>query len=171
MPRVRRTVLLSCGPIDDADDLVQRVMVRVLTRLDSFRGEASFLVWVDRITVNEVRSHYRRRRLSLQRLFEYSQEPWPRQMDHPVTPEDQLQQRQLLDRLAHHVARLRPNQRLPVVLHMLHGYTIPEIAAMLEIEVETAKKRLQRGRRGLLQRLRRDPSCSGMHPAAMREGD
>jgi RNA polymerase sigma factor (sigma-70 family) len=92
-------------------------------------------------------------------------------MDHPVTPEDQLQQRQLLDRLAHHVARLRPNQRLPVVLHMLHGYTIPEIAAMLEIEVETAKKRLQRGRRGLLQRLRRDPSCSGMHPAAMREGD
>lgn len=159
IPRVQRTVLLSCGATDDLDDLVQTVMIRVLTKLDSFRGEASFLVWVDRITINEIRSHYRKRRLTLQRLLAYRHEPGSGEDRRAPCPEAKLREKLMLERLAHHLAKLKPNQRLPVVLHTLHGYTTPEISAMLEVPVETTKKRLQRGRQGLKRRLQRDPAC------------
>ena len=60
---------------------------------------------------------------------------------------------------AAHIQRLKPGHRLPVTLSLLHGYTTPEIAALMEIQLEAAKKRLQRGRKELEERLRRDPAC------------
>ncbi len=158
LPRIQRTVLFACGPRPENDDLVQNVMAIVLTKLHTFRGEASFFVWVDRITINEVRRHYRRRRFSLARLREYAAEATDPGSHSPL-PEEKVQQAQLGDRLAFHIGKLSPNQRLPVVLSLLHGYTIPEISAMLEVGYDATGKRLQRGKQALKERLRRDPAC------------
>lgn len=159
LPRVRRIVMLSCANPADADDLIQNVMALVLTKLDSFRGDASFFVWVDRITVNELRGHYRKQRFTLQRLRDYGAERATDAAPMRVSPDRQVQYRELIKRLAHHIGKLRPNQRLPVVLNVLHGYTVPEISALTDVDFEATKKRLQRGRSNLQRRLRRDPAC------------
>ena len=39
---------------EDAADLTQEVLIRVITKLDSFRQESSFKTWVYRITVNQI---------------------------------------------------------------------------------------------------------------------
>ncbi len=158
LPRVRRTVLLTCGSGPDVEDLVQISMARIIAKLHSFRGEASFFVWADRITVNVVRGHFRRQSWLKQRIFEY----WTTQQlleEAPERPDRSCARSRLFDLLALELGKLKPDQRLPVVLHMLHGYTVPEIAAMLEISFEAAKKRLQRGRRALIARLQRHPAC------------
>ncbi len=160
-PRVRRTVYLALGPGPDVEDLTQTTLTQVFRKLDGYRGEASFWVWVDRIATNEVRMHFRRRGWRLFQRYEEDRE------DHQPAgpaPDELAAQQRSVRRLARHLATLRPTLRLPLVLSMVHGYRIEEIAAILELSYEAAKKRLLRGRRALLQRLRDDPSFEHLGP-------
>jgi DNA-directed RNA polymerase specialized sigma24 family protein len=106
--------------------------------------------------MNAVRDHFRSRRwVVLQPLDEENPEHQVAQV-----PTDELSERsRLMRRLATHFAGLRPALRLPLVLALLHGYTVPEIAVILDIGFEAAKKRLLRGRRELLDSLEQDPYC------------
>jgi RNA polymerase sigma factor (sigma-70 family) len=168
LPRVRRTVLASVGAGPEGDDLVQNVMAQVLTKLHTFRGDASFYVWVDRITVNEVRGHYRRRRFRMTRLSDYSKEAGFRTNAAAPMPSEEVDRSRLMARLSNHIQRLKPAQRLPVVLSLVHGYTAPEIAAMLDLSFEATKKQIQRGKQDLQERVRRDPACRSLLPEGAR---
>ncbi|MBW2277193.1 MAG: sigma-70 family RNA polymerase sigma factor [Deltaproteobacteria bacterium] len=156
LPRVRRTIALSWGYGPDTEDLIQLVMTRVFAKLDTFRGEARFFTWVDQVAINAVRNHATKKH----RVFLASSNPdsLPEPIDWE-TPERALEQRRLLDQLARHFAAIRPKRRLPLVLSVLHGYSVPEIAAIMGISFDAAKKRLQRGRQDLTARLKRDPRC------------
>ena len=57
------------------------------------------------------------------------------------------------------IRAIKASRRYPLVLSVLHGYTVPEIAALLDLSYDAAKKRLQRGRSDLMSRLKRDRSC------------
>ncbi len=160
LPRVRRTVMLSCGYGPDADDLVQTVMAKVLTRLDTFRGEAGFYMWVDRIAINAVRDHYRRQSRAVFHLYRDDWEEHQRQAS--TRPDHEVEHQRLLEQLTDHLDKLKEDQRLPLVLHLVHGYTVPEVAAMMELSFEATKKRLLRGRRALLDRLQKDPRCKDL---------
>lgn len=158
LPRVRRTVLLSYGGGPDADDLVQNTMARVFSRLVTFRGEASFFIWVDRITINVIKDHFKRKRIV------FFQETLPERADlegpgAAPRPDHELERYRLFEHLSSHFAAIPPKRRLPLVLSLFQGYTVPEIAAMLDLSFDTAKMRLRRGRRDLMRRLKNDPYC------------
>lgn len=157
--RVRRTVLYTCGPQPDADDLVQTIVARVFDRLDRFRPGSRFPVWVDRVAINLVRDHFRRANRA--RLLAYDDGLETHHSGRIDRPDEQSDRNQLVLRLATALAELKPETRLPLVLRHLHGYTVPEIAAMLDLSFEATKKRLHRGRRELYRRLRDDPLCAG----------
>src|SRR5258708_10925699 len=44
----------------DAEDVTQDVLLQVIRKLPSFRGEAAFPTWLHRVTVNAALSHRRR---------------------------------------------------------------------------------------------------------------
>jgi RNA polymerase sigma-70 factor (ECF subfamily) len=159
LPRVRRTVGLTYGNGAEREDLVQIAMARVFDRIGTFRGEASFYVWVDRVTLNVVRDHFKRRRFVFLRRVEVAEEGGG--LDGVVhdTPEAELDRRQLFERLAGHISAIKQSRRYPLVLSVLHGYSVPEIAALLDLSYDAAKKRLQRGRADLMSRLERDRVC------------
>jgi len=160
LPRVRRTVLMAYGHGPDRDDLIQIAMARVFDRLESFRGEASFFTWVDRVTVNVVKDHFRRRRWAWLPLFE--EEPAAVEVNTTPRPDQELERSELMDRLAEHFDRLSPKLRLPLVLHLVHGYSSAEVSVMLDLKFDTARKRILRGRKELIRRLGRDPRCREM---------
>ncbi len=158
LPKVRRTVLLTYGNGPDGDDLAQTAIARVFSRMDTYRGDSSFYTWVDRITVNAVRDHFRSRRTRF---------PWEAgaltDIDHEspdVGPAGRFEGDRLMERLSMHFTSIKMDQRLPLALSLAHGYTAPEIAAILEVNLETVKKRLQRGRRALIVRIKKDPYCN-----------
>ena len=115
-----------------------------------------FFVWVDRVAVNVVRDHFRSRRWVVLQPLDEESLAGPAGL--PGTDE-RSERARLMRRLAGHFASLTPALRLPLVLALLHGYTVPEIAVILDISFEAAKKRLFRGRRELLGLLQRDPYC------------
>jgi RNA polymerase sigma factor (sigma-70 family) len=51
---VHRLALRMTGDADDALDATQEILVRVLTRLSTFNGEAAFTTWVHRVAVNHL---------------------------------------------------------------------------------------------------------------------
>jgi RNA polymerase sigma factor (sigma-70 family) len=51
---IYRLALRMTGDADDALDATQEILVRVLTRLSTFNGEAAFTTWVHRVAVNHL---------------------------------------------------------------------------------------------------------------------
>ena len=153
IPRVRKTVVLAIGNSQDVDDLVQTTLVRVLLGLRSFQGRAEFNTWLDKVTVNTVRQYFRRRSFL---LFFQPTELLPAESNELENPERQLQGQRLLEKLSYHLSFIRPKKRIALILNAAFGYTAPEIAEITGCTPDTAKKRLQHGRREMLSRINHD---------------
>src|SRR5687768_18316905 len=60
-PRVYHVArkMLRCD--NDAEDVTQDVLLQVVRKLPSFRGDAAFPTWLHRVTVNAALAHRRKR--------------------------------------------------------------------------------------------------------------
>src|SRR5262245_62300669 len=62
---VRKCVGCLVRNPSDTDDVVQEVLLKVWTRLSSFRAESTFRTWIRRVAINEALMQYRRKRSRL----------------------------------------------------------------------------------------------------------
>src|SRR3954452_16225290 len=94
-PRVYSVARRMVASDVDAEDVTQDVLLQVVRKLPSFRGESAFPTWLHRVTVNAALSHRRKKALReenrvhdpLDRLLEEQEGPvraWSQ------APEDQL---------------------------------------------------------------------------------
>jgi len=154
LARVRRTVFLSVPGSSDADDVAQNAMSRIFAALPGFRADAKLTTWIDRISVNAVRDYFRRRPILTALLFASPSEL--EAAPERFAPDVGWERRRLSESLRGHLLRMRPQKRIALMLSVAYGYSVNEIAAMTDCSVETAKKRLQHGRRELMSRVRKD---------------
>ena len=155
LDRVRATVHYLVAGHADAEDLVQLSLVEILRSIDSFRGRSRLETWADRITVRTSMRELRRQRQQDQRdQAEAKIDLSPRQ---DASQEREALRGQLRLRLATKLARLSPERRAVVVLRFVHGYSIREIAEITETPANTARDRLQVGKRLLRGFILKDP--------------
>jgi RNA polymerase sigma-70 factor, ECF subfamily len=159
LPRVYRTVYLTCGAAGDAEDLVQTAILQALEKLGDYRGPDRFCAWLDRLTVNVVRQHFRR--FSLRFLTPASDVLENAPDLGTALPDRRVEVRRTFARLAIHLSKIKPKNREALVLSLLHGYTAQEIAEICGCTAEAAWKRCRRGYRDLDARLGRDPGLEG----------
>jgi len=146
-PLVRRWLGGARLEREEADDLTQDVMVQVLRRLGSFRGESSFTTWLFRVTRNARldRDKARRRRESRLKRVESAEA-----FDRPEAgPEAALRRRRVSHALRNAFLRLPERQREVFELADVMGFTSPEIARMLGTRPSTVRVNLLRARRAL----------------------
>src|SRR6266568_8536741 len=62
-PRVYNLARRMLGNDADAEDVTQDVLLQVVRRLDTFRGESAFPTWLHRVTVNAALAHRRKHAL------------------------------------------------------------------------------------------------------------
>ena len=60
-PRVYNLARRMLNSDADAEDVTQDVLLQVVRKLPSFRGESAFPTWLHRVTVNAALAHRRRR--------------------------------------------------------------------------------------------------------------
>ena len=60
-PRVYNLARRMLSNNDDAEDVTQDVLLQVVRKLPSFRGESAFPTWLHRVTVNAALAHRRKR--------------------------------------------------------------------------------------------------------------
>ena len=153
MPRVRTLVRYLVADDRDADDLVQLALIEILRSLRNFRGESRLEAWADRIAVRTAMRELKRRRWreGIVALDD------PRPPEVASTQDSDLERRQLRRHLGELLGRLPPEQRVVVVLRLVHGYPPAEIAEVVGAPLNTVRDRLRVGRRKLRRLLVRDP--------------
>jgi DNA-directed RNA polymerase specialized sigma24 family protein len=70
--------------------------------------------------------------------------------------DDALDGRRILARLHVHLAALGEKNRVAVVLHVVEGHSMSEVAALMDASLAATKTRVFLGRRALLKRVRGD---------------
>jgi RNA polymerase sigma-70 factor (ECF subfamily) len=152
-PRVYNLARRMLGNDADAEDVAQDVLLQVLRKGDTFRGESSFPTWLHRVTVNAALAHRRRRAHRQEHehvdpfnLFEqhgaHAQpvRPWS------IAPEQVLQDRERTRLIEEAIAKLPEVYRDVYVLADVEGLHNAEIADMLGMSVAAVKSRLHRAR-------------------------
>lgn len=148
--RVHRLVGHVLGPDPDHEDVVQDVFVRVLTSWRSLRHGEREDAWVTSVTLNQVRNHLRRRKV--RRIL--VSEPEPPEL--PTSGEDQVAERDLVLRSYRLLDRLRPSDRIVLVLRRAEERSIAEVAELCGCSPATVKRRVARAERRLERALRGD---------------
>jgi RNA polymerase sigma-70 factor (ECF subfamily) len=136
-----------------AADAVQDAFISAFRRAGSYRGDAAVTTWLHRIVVNACLDRLRRRRPTSELPEQELADP----RDAHASVETRLDVRQALDRLPE-------GQRMALVLVDMHGLSIAEAAAVLEVAEGTVKSRCARGRAAMAELLgmsRRPPPAPG----------
>ncbi len=130
------------GNDDDAQDLVQEVLLRVRKGLETYRP-GSLEGWLSRITTNTFLDEVRRRRRR-------PVDPFPDDPDWVLPPtmgaDEALAGDALPDDVQSALRRLPPDYRSAVVLCDVVGLPYQEIASALDVPVGTVRSRIHRGR-------------------------
>ena len=155
-PRVYNLARRMLGNDADAEDVTQDVLLQVVRKLETFRGESAFPTWLHRVTVNAALAH-RRKRASRQahqsgqpidavledghgNPHPGSLRPWSVSPDQPVLD---AETHEVIERA---IGELPETYRDVYLLADVEGLPNQEIADMLKLSVPAVKSRLHRAR-------------------------
>jgi RNA polymerase sigma-70 factor (ECF subfamily) len=152
-PRVYNLARRMLGRDADAEDVTQDVLLQVVRKLPTFRGESAFPTWLHRVTVNAALAHRRKRgqreerevRDPLDAIVEDDYHHLPVKRWH-IRPEDQALDAETHQLIEEAITRLPETYRDVFVLADVEGLSNPEIADVLGLSVAAVKSRLHRAR-------------------------
>lgn len=121
------------GSSTDAEDAVQETFLKVQRRIETYRGQSSFVTWTYRILINTCYDARRSRMRKKEVANEGTEEPT---RPEPRAPGSHPSLRMALERA---LKTLTKHQRDVFLLYEVEGFRHSEIAEMLEI-TETASK-------------------------------
>lgn len=151
-PAIERLLGRMVGA-SDVEDLLQEVFVAAMESFPNFRGQASVSTWLARIAVKTAYDHlrrpFRRERATLRLAASDGEAVDPRS-------DVELDERRLSERLDVHLRALSPKNRIALVLHVIEGKPVSEVAALMDATVAATKTRTFLGRRALLRRVKGD---------------
>jgi RNA polymerase sigma-70 factor, ECF subfamily len=162
-PKVYQLAVRYLRNKEDAEEVAQDVLLKVVNKIDAFRGDAALSSWIYRITFNTAMSRLRNGKAERaaaveERLDAASEFPDRVEARHDVADwsamaDDQVLRSELRERLAEAVRDLPAIYRAPVILRDIHGLTTEEASAVLKVKDQTLKSRLHRGRVILREKL------------------
>ncbi|AQQ53117.1 sigma-70 family RNA polymerase sigma factor [Planococcus lenghuensis] len=149
-PELKRIAYLYVHDRTECEDIIQEVFTSCFKNSSRFRHEAEYKTWLTRITINKCRDH--QRRWSFRNLI-YKSAIRSADMDHSaethvIAAFDSAQ-------LARSLFRLTPKFKDVLILYYYQELTMKEIAAVLDISINTVKSRLLRGKKALQEQLER----------------
>lgn len=135
-----RTAYAITGNKSDASDIVQETFMKIYRNIDSYDSSKAFKPWFYKILVNESSRFLSRN--SRQAISVESEQV----LDHL---NQSSQGGTKYDDLEWGMDQLEENQRTILTLKYLNGFTEKELAAMMDVNVNTIKSRLYKARHRL----------------------
>lgn len=165
-PGVFNLALRMLGRREDAADATQEILLKVLTHLGSFRGEAAFTTWVFQVARNHLLTAAARERESPEVSFEAIAEKLqagldfaagnapgsatPLSQERPLTPEEKVAAREVaLSCTQSMLMALDREHRLAYILDLLFGLSSSEAGEVMGIRADAYRQRLSRARERL----------------------
>jgi len=175
--RLYNVALRMVNHQDDALELTQDAMLKIVEHLQSYDGRAQLSTWMIRITMNLSISHLRKRKLrktaSLDATVTGSLSGGDGEVSTPLSDRIEtknelsaqqcVQESEMLAALHDAMGRLDEEFRSVLVLRDVNEMDYREIADILEVPVGTVKSRLFRARLALREEM------SGLYPELREE--
>jgi RNA polymerase sigma-70 factor, ECF subfamily len=145
------------GDYEEAAEMVQETFIAAYRSISRFRGDARFSTWLYGICLNRCRDRLKDLRNRAQREVFSINEQGPdsegQQMDcfssHDLSALEQLEQKELQERVQRSIDSLDPQYREIIVLRDIQELSYEEIAYILKLNEGTIKSRLFRAREAL----------------------
>jgi RNA polymerase sigma-70 factor (ECF subfamily) len=144
-PKIFQIARFAAGSRRQADDIAQIAAMEVLKSLDTFGGTGSIESWVGRITYRVAMKTLKKEQWIENMFFPLSEDILPSSEN----PEMTASKRQLFDRLVSKMARIPAKRRIPLLLRLVYGYKVSEVAELTEVSPNTVKDRLKTAYREL----------------------
>ena len=139
-----------CGDRTIAEDLVQETFLRAWRFLDSLKEEAAAKSWLTTIVRRENARRFERKQ------FDYSDV----EMDTLPATQSDFDARPEVVALRIALKQLPANYREPLILQVIEGYILEDIAEIMSLPRNTVATRLHRARQKLKQQLEEDERVS-----------
>ncbi|MCK5148542.1 RNA polymerase sigma factor [bacterium] len=138
-----------------AEDLCQEIFIKVFRNLDQFRFQSSFTTWIHRISMNHTLNYCRK--------YKYQQQPIEKTFDPNLldnlhadgsnSPDIMLEQEEQSKIIWQAVCTLPEAQKTVLILQKYEGYSIKEIADILNCTSASVESRLHRAKIKLSKKL------------------
>jgi RNA polymerase sigma-70 factor (ECF subfamily) len=143
---IYRTAYGLTGDRQAAEEILQDTFARAYQRRHTLHADVSPLPWLHRVSLNLCYSRLSRRRVATNPIDDATESS--RADDGPL-PADQAEQAELRRIVRDGIAALPEKHRSVVVLYYLHGLSLQETAAHLDVRLGTVKSRLHYALRSL----------------------
>lgn len=137
-----RLCLMSLRNHADAEDAVQEVFLKYLTRSPDFSSEEHRKAWLITVALNQCRTIHRQKKRTI------PTEPGLLQLPEQSSPQDHA----ILEALL----QVPEKFRIVLILHYVEGYKIREIAGIIRKSESAVKMRLSKGRKLLEEIYRKE---------------
>ncbi len=140
---------------EDCADAMQNAILSAWKNLPALKNRAYFKTWMIRILMNECYRQIRSRKntVSYEEYIAASEDKASGQAASCRAAEEEYFTEQYSE-VFREIMKLDRNYRLPFVLHYAEGYSLREVAEILDISEGAVKTRLSRGRNMLRDRLK-----------------
>ncbi len=153
---------------EEAADALQDAFISAYRAAANFRAESQVTTWLHRIVVNACLDRMRRRQAR-------PTVPLPETgHNEPAVPRDSMAERETRLVVQSALEQLPDDQRMPIVLVDVEGYSVAETAKLLGIAEGTVKSRCARGRAKLakvLGHLRNPDNDAGVPTHESKHGE
>jgi RNA polymerase sigma-70 factor (ECF subfamily) len=150
-PVVEAVIDRLVGPTPDFEDLVQSTFLEAIGSISRFRGEAKLSTWLCQIAVHIANHHLRsgrvRRHVPLELVVDRA-EAGTSLLD-PNNFDQTIDHRRLALRLHELLDRIAPKKRIALLLYVVEGRSIEEVAALMKATQTATRSRTFFARREL----------------------
>ncbi|WP_053368645.1 sigma-70 family RNA polymerase sigma factor [Bacillus sp. FJAT-27245] len=147
---IRKLIYTYVRHTETVEDLAQEVFLAAYKGYRNFRGESSVKTWLFKIAINKSKDHlksWHHRHLVLTEFFQ--------EKSNRDTAETEAMAGLEKQELAKAIMALPLKYREIIILYYYHDLSLPEICRLLNMNTNTVKTRLTRGRDLLKRRYRR----------------
>jgi RNA polymerase sigma-70 factor, ECF subfamily len=153
---------------DDVEDVVQQVFLKVFVSLKRFDHRSAFSTWLYKISVNECWDYLRKRKVRPLMYEADLSEDQVSSLDGVLSadrpPESPSERAEIRDLLEQMLEKLADDDRQLLILKEVEGFSVQELAAMLDLNVNTVKVRLFRSRAKLMDVYKRRLEANTSQP-------
>lgn len=152
--RIYRFALKMLYQTTDAEDATQEILIKIITKLDSFREESTFSTWALTIAANHIknrRANQKERWYTFERCEDAILKEIPDQstLNHPKAEQELIVEEMRISCMHALLQCLDRDHRMVYILGVAMGMSGPEGAEILEISPAAFRKRLSRARESL----------------------
>ena len=133
------------------DDIIQDVFIKLYHNLGLIKNRQSIHFWLFKTARNEFYSLLRNTKLK--KLYSEAEDFEELEIENGISVSDDFEKKEIQSIIMKELEKVNPDHKEIFILKEYSGFTYREIAALLDLDIETVKSRLYKVRQKLVKRI------------------